>query len=73
MPDLDGIELIQWLAEQRTSARIIMAPGCNPRYVKTAEILGTGEGILSVTRLPKPAALADLQEALVKHAPDPRT
>jgi len=65
MPNVDGIELMQWLATQGTKARIIITSGFNPQYAHMAQILGTNSGIPSVTILPKPVALADLQRALM--------
>ena len=64
MPEVDGVELIQWLAARGTKARVIISSGFNPQYANMAQILGTASGMLSVMTLPKPVALADLQRAL---------
>jgi CheY-like chemotaxis protein len=64
MPEIDGIELINWLAQRGTAARVIVATGYNPSYAKMAQVLGTAHGIISVKTLLKPVALADLQAAL---------
>ena len=73
MPDMDGVELIQWLAARGTAARVIISSGFNPQYANMAKILGTASGILSVMTLPKPVALADLQRALMigQEPPEP--
>lgn len=65
MPEIDGIELIQWLAARRTKARIIIVSGFNPQWADMAQLLGADGGLLSVMTLPKPVALADLQKALL--------
>jgi DNA-binding response OmpR family regulator len=64
MPDIDGIELIQWLAARRMAARIVVASGFNPYYAKMAQMLGSVHGKLSITTLLKPIAIADLKAAL---------
>src|ERR1700685_1409142 len=56
MPKMDGVELIRWLAEQQSTARIIVVSGFNPHYAQMVEYLGTAQGILSVTTLLKPIA-----------------
>src|ERR1700749_5223526 len=48
MPDIDGIELIQWLAAQGARRRVIIASGVNPPYADMAQILGNTSGVLSV-------------------------
>jgi DNA-binding response OmpR family regulator len=65
MPKIDGVELIRWLAERRSQARIIVVTGFNPHYAKMAEDLGTAYGILSITTLTKPIAIIDLKAALM--------
>ena len=40
MPDIEGIELVQWLAEQSCKARILVVTGDNPYYGKMALGLG---------------------------------
>jgi DNA-binding response OmpR family regulator len=65
MPQMDGVELIQWLAAQRSAARVIVVTGFNPHYAKMVEVLGIAHGILSITTLVKPIAIIDLQAALM--------
>ncbi|MBT4043426.1 MAG: response regulator [Rhodospirillaceae bacterium] len=63
MPDIEGIELVQWLAQQGCEARILVVTGYNPNYSKMA--LGLGEvGGLKVEPHQKPISLADLRKAL---------
>ncbi len=64
MPDVDGIELVQWLSEQNCDAKILVVTGYNPSYSKAAKVLGEVAGVLSVETLNKPVSLVDLREAL---------
>ncbi len=63
MPDLEGIELVQWLAEQGCEARILVVSGYNPYYGKMALGLGEVRG-LRVESHQKPISLATLREVL---------
>ncbi len=63
MPDIEGIELVQWLAEQGCTARILVVTGYNPYYGKMALGLGEVRG-LKVETHQKPISLATLREAL---------
>lgn len=64
MPQMDGIELVQWLAGNGCSARVILASGYNPRYAKAAETLAQEIGSLEVVTLQKPVRVPDLRAAL---------
>jgi DNA-binding response OmpR family regulator len=64
MPDVDGNELIKWLASIKSTARIIIVSGFTPLYAKTAESLGKAYGLLSISRLMKPVSVAVLSAAL---------
>jgi DNA-binding response OmpR family regulator len=67
MPDVDGIELIQWLRSKQSKARILIISGYNPRYAKMAEDIGSKT--MSVERLAKPVSVADLEAMLKRLAP----
>ncbi len=63
MPDIEGIGLLQWLAEQNCTARILVVAGYNPYYGKMA--LGLGEvWRLRVETHQKPISPATLRGAL---------
>jgi len=64
MPDIDGIELVQWIAARGSQVRIIIMSGFNPRYAKAAEMLGQVKGRLSITSLTKPVDLNTLRGVL---------
>jgi DNA-binding response OmpR family regulator len=64
MPDVDGIEIIQWLAANDSTAAVILATGYNPDFAKAAEALGSIDGRFPITSLAKPISLVDLKAAL---------
>jgi CheY-like chemotaxis protein len=64
MPDMDGIEVLNWLAEQRTSARIAVMTGYSATYTEVASALGTSQGLNIAHNLHKPFSIADLRHAL---------
>ena len=68
MPEVDGIELMDWLASVKSTARIIIISGFTPLYAKTAASLGEAKGLTSILRLVKPVSLATLTAALQEPA-----
>ena len=64
MPDIDGMELIQWLAEIKTPAQVIVVTGYSPEYADLAKMLGEGKGLTAVKALTKPIKTEDLRAAL---------
>jgi FixJ family two-component response regulator len=64
MPEVDGIELVEWLASVGCTARIIIISGFTPIYAKNAVVLGEARGLLSISRLVKPVPLAVLTKTL---------
>lgn len=63
MPDLDGIEVIRWLSDIGSPARVIIISG-NPTFLRVGKKLADVRGALSTSMLTKPFALADLRNAL---------
>lgn len=64
MPDIDGIELIQWLAERESPARIIVMTGFNPLYANIAEGIGSARMLSRIATLLKPFSISDLTAVL---------
>ncbi len=64
MPEVDGIELLQWLGDEGCLARILLISGYNPLYPKTARVLAEAKGLVSLTTMSKPVKLAELRAAL---------
>ncbi len=63
MPDVDGIELIDWLTGKDCSARILVASAYNPSYARMAETLGAAKG-LEISFIEKPFRIAELRSSL---------
>lgn len=64
MPEVDGIELAQWLAHEKSKARVIFLTGHNPRFTDAARALADSGELRSVTTLTKPVSVAVLRQAL---------
>ena len=64
MPEVDGMELVQWLAERKSTVHLVVVTGYNPMYSDLARRLGEAKGLRSVTNLAKPVSLAELRAAL---------
>jgi DNA-binding NtrC family response regulator len=65
MPDVDGIELIRWLADVQSTARIIVISGDGPvLYAQMAGMLAEARGLGTVSVLAKPFRAADLCDAI---------
>lgn len=70
MPDIDGMELIQWLAQLKTPPRVIVVTGYSPKYANLAKMLGEGKGLSDVIALTKPIKATDLRDALMDETED---
>ena len=66
MPGVDGLELVQWLAERGATLHVVIVTGLTPDYSTYAKKLGEAKGLGSVTSLTKPVRLAELQEVLTR-------
>jgi CheY-like chemotaxis protein len=64
MPEMNGIELIEWLIGQGCKARILIVSGFNPLYPKMAQLLAESRGKLSASTLQKPVELVDISAFL---------
>ena len=64
MPGVDGLELVQWLAERGATLQVVIVTGFTPDYATYAKKLGEAKGLGSVISFTKPVRLAALQEAL---------
>ena len=69
MPEIDGIELVQWVAAHKAPARVIVVTGFAPEYALLAKMLGEGRGLATVTALIKPVRTARLRRVLAEPTP----
>lgn len=66
MPEMEGVEVLQWLSDRDCKARIIVVTGFNPHYVRMASELATVKGLGSITTLTKPVHVSDLRAELLR-------
>lgn len=71
MPGTDGIELLRFLAEQRSQSRILLMSGFNPEVRDAAHLLGEAQSLNMVGIVPKPVRAADLRDRLARLAQRP--
>jgi len=65
MPDIDGIALINWLAEKECRARIIVASGLDRLYAEMAQEIGMSRGLSPPKILQKPFRPDELRSLIV--------
>jgi two-component system response regulator TrcR len=63
MPNIDGIEIIQWLTDVDYTGRVITMSGYAD-YQRMAEALGDANGRMPIMSMAKPFRIAELQAAL---------
>jgi EAL domain-containing protein (putative c-di-GMP-specific phosphodiesterase class I)/CheY-like chemotaxis protein len=66
MPQVDGIELLRFLADARCKVPILVISGENARVLAATERLGTAHGLRMADALQKPILLPVLRAALEK-------
>ncbi len=66
MPDVDGVELLRFLAEHKCRAQILLASGQDTRTLATAQRLGSTHGLQMLGVLQKPITVPDLEAMLHK-------
>ncbi len=64
MPDVDGIELINWLGDQGCTARLIIVTGYSPKYAEMARTLSVAKGMTAAIAVSKQNFIAEIGEAL---------
>lgn len=64
MPEMDGNEVIMWLAGRACTARLILMTGFHPQYADHARILAEYRGLGTVATLHKPFGVSELLAAL---------
>lgn len=64
MPDMDGVELLLWLAENKCTGSIILISGYDGQYLKIAEHIGDAKGGNIIGSLTKPFEINELEEML---------
>lgn len=66
MPEADGVELLRYLADERSTARIVIISGFDERILEAANHLGAARGLNMAGMLPKPVQIEELRDLLRK-------
>jgi|GEM_PF-2568209 len=66
MRNIDGIELLRFIAEERPGTSVIVTSGVEPRLLNAAHHLGVSIGLNMLEPIPKPLMIADVRQRL-KH------
>lgn len=66
MPRIDGIELIGYLADRKSQARVFIMSGFDPAVQRMAMTLGEDRGLRMADIIPKPVRAARLREILLQ-------
>lgn len=64
MPEVDGIELLRFLADEGCRAQLLIISGFDAKVRQAAERLGTARGLRMAGIVPKPMRVADLRALL---------
>lgn len=64
MPRTDGIELLRFLAEERSTAQILLMSGFEPHMRESAKLLGEAHFLNMAGIVPKPVRAAELRDLL---------
>ncbi len=64
MPNIDGIELVKYLAQAGCNARVLVISGYTERYLDNTKTLGEAFGLSSITAMRKPIELNQLEAFL---------
>jgi CheY-like chemotaxis protein len=64
MPEMDGTEIIRWLGDKGSGARILIVTGFNSRYADMARVIAQANGLLKVSTIAKPVGVEALRRAL---------
>lgn len=68
MPGCDGVELLSFLAENSSKARVLIMSGVDRRVLDTAERLGQARGLAIAGVMSKPVRAAELRRQLLDAA-----
>jgi len=66
LPDIDGIELLRYLAVCKSRAKILVMSGMDEKIIGSAKALGKAHGLRIVGSLHKPFRLAELRTKLTE-------
>ena len=65
VPDMDGIELLDWLADEGCAHPILIVSGLDRPVIETAKALGKARGLKIAGTMSKPIRTAELRTMLL--------
>ncbi|WP_193183143.1 EAL domain-containing response regulator [Nisaea sediminum] len=71
LPDLDGIEILRFLSDNRSTASVVLMSGSNDALLNAAREIAHERGITVLGVLRKPITLASIAETLSAYEPAP--
>ncbi len=72
MRNIDGVELLRFIAEECPGTSIIVTSGVDQRMLNAARNLGTSLGLNMLEPIPKPLMVADIRQRLKLFTTQPR-
>ena len=71
MRNIDGVELLRFIAEECPNTSIVITSGVNQRLLSAARGLGTSLGLNMLEPIPKPLMVADIRQRLKQFRTQP--
>lgn len=64
MPEMDGVELVQWLSQRGCKAKVVILSGSSASYINSARTMANDSHLNIVATLSKPCKVAAIRSAL---------
>ncbi len=71
MRNIDGVELLRHMAEERPGTTVVVIGGVNPRMLSAARTLGISLGLNMLEPISKPLMVADIRQRLKQFSQQP--
>lgn len=72
MPDIDGMEFLRLLSEQKTGAAVLVVSGKHESILRSVGLMAREYGLTLLGTIPKPAKIPSLREILSAHLQRPK-
>lgn len=64
MPEMDGVELVQWLSQRGCTAKVVILSGSSASYINSTRDIASDSHLNIVATLTKPCKIAAIRSAL---------
>ena len=71
MPDFDGVEMVNWLIEQKGRSQSILTAKFSPELAVPAVLIAEAANLFTATDLAQPASMEEIRGALKQVQPTP--